>query len=84
MTLESGADLPHTSARNRLVGRVRSLDREGPIVRVSLDCGFPLKALITNQACQSMALQEQGEVVALIKATAIHVITLGRSSREGL
>ncbi len=84
VTLESGADLPHTSARNRLVGRVRSLDREGPIVRVSLDCGFPLKALITNQACQSMALQEQGEVVALIKATAIHVITLGRSSREGL
>jgi molybdopterin-binding protein len=77
VTLETGADLPQTSARNQLVGRIRSLDREGPIVRVNLDCGFPLKALITNQACQNMALQEQGEVVALIKATAIHVITRG-------
>jgi molybdate transport system ATP-binding protein len=84
VTLETGADLPQTSARNHLVGRIRSLDREGPIVRVNLDCGFPLKALITNQACQNMALQEQGEVIALIKATAIHVITRGRSSREGL
>jgi molybdate transport system ATP-binding protein len=84
VTLEMGADMPKTSARNHLVGRIRSLDREGPIVRVNLDCGFPLKALITNQACQNMGLQEQGEVVALIKATAIHVITRGLSSRERL
>jgi molybdate transport system ATP-binding protein len=84
VTLEIGTDLPKTSARNHLVGRIRSLDHEGPIVRVNLDCGFPLKALITNQACRDMALQEEGEVVALIKATAIHIITRARSSREGL
>ena len=77
VTLEIGADQPHSSARNHLIGRIRSLDREGPIVRVDLDCGFPLKALITNQACQNMALQEQSEVVALIKATAIHLIARG-------
>jgi len=82
VTLETGADMPKISARNQLVGRIRSLHREGPIVRVNLDCGFPLKALITNQACQNMRLQEQGEVVALIKATAIHVITRGLSSPE--
>ena len=84
VTLEVGTDLPKTSARNHLVGRIRSLDHEGPIVRVNLDCGFPVKALITNQACRNMGLQEEGEVVALIKATAIHVITRARSSREGL
>jgi molybdate transport system ATP-binding protein len=84
VTLETGADMPKISARNHLVGRIRSLHREGPIVRVNLDCGFPLKALITNQACQNMRLQEQGEVVALIKATAIHVIARGLSSRERL
>ena len=84
VTLEIGADLPRTSARNHLVGRIRSLDREGPIVRINLDCGFPLKALVTNQACQNMALQEDSKVVALIKATAIHVIPRGRSSREEL
>jgi len=77
VTLEMGADLPQTSARNHLVGRIRSLDREGPIVRVNLDCGFPLKALITHQACQNMGLQEQTEVVASIKATAIHLIARG-------
>jgi molybdate transport system ATP-binding protein len=77
VTLEIGADAAQTSARNHLVGRIRSLDREGPIVRVSLDCGFPLKALITHQACQNMALQEQDEVVAVIKATAVHLIARG-------
>jgi len=77
VTLEMSADLPQTSARNHLVGRIRSLDREGPIVRVNLDCGFPLKALITHQACQNMGLQEQTEVVASIKATAIHLIARG-------
>ena len=77
VTLEIGADAAQTSARNHLVGRIRSLDREGPIVRVGLDCGFPLKALITHQACQNMALQEQDEVVAVIKATAVHLIARG-------
>jgi molybdate transport system ATP-binding protein len=77
VTLEKGSVSPQTSARNHLVGRIRSLDREGPIVRVNLDCGFPLRALITNQACQNMALQEHSEVVALIKATAIHLIARG-------
>jgi molybdate transport system ATP-binding protein len=75
VTLEVGAALPETSARNHLVGRIRSVDREGPIVRLNLDCGFPLKALITNQAYENMGLHECSEVVALVKATAIHVIT---------
>jgi molybdate transport system ATP-binding protein len=83
VTLEVGAALPETSARNHLVGRIRSVDREGPIVRVTLDCGFTLKALVTNQAYENMGLHEWSEVVALIKATAIHVITRERPSREG-
>jgi molybdate transport system ATP-binding protein len=78
VTLEVGAVLPETSARNHLVGRIRSADREGPIVRVNLDCGFPLKALITNQAYENMGLHQCSEVVALIKATAVHVITRER------
>jgi molybdate transport system ATP-binding protein len=82
VTLEVGAALPETSARNHLVGRIRTVDREGPIVRLDLDCGFPLKALITNQAYENMSLHEWSEVVALIKATAVHVITRERSSRE--
>ena len=47
------------------------------MVRIDLDCGFPLKALITNQACQEMGLQEGGKVVALLKALAIHLFLRG-------
>ena len=74
MLEKSGADPRQSSARNRLRGYIRSLDREGPMVRVSLDCGFPLKALVTYQACQSMGLRERDEIVALAKAPAIHLI----------
>jgi molybdate transport system ATP-binding protein len=72
--LEKGAASTKGSARNHLVGHIRALDREGPIVRVSLDCGFPLKALVTNQACQDMGLRERDQVVALVKAPAVHLI----------
>ncbi|TMJ67367.1 MAG: ABC transporter ATP-binding protein, partial [Alphaproteobacteria bacterium] len=76
---QSGAIPPQSSARNRLLGHVQSLDREGPLVRISLRCGFPLKALVTYQACQNMKLREGDEIVALIKAQAIHLIPRGSS-----
>jgi molybdate transport system ATP-binding protein len=63
-----------SSARNRLTGRVRTLDMEGPLVRVSLDCGFSLTALVTRQACAELGLREGEEVLALVKASAIHLI----------
>jgi molybdate transport system ATP-binding protein len=71
--LEKGLT-PPSSARNRLAARVRSLDREGPLVRVGLDCGFPLAALITRQACLELDLHEGDAITALVKAPAIHLI----------
>jgi molybdate transport system ATP-binding protein len=44
------------------------------MVRVSLDCGFPLTALVTSQACAEMGLHEGDELTALIKAPAVHLI----------
>jgi molybdate transport system ATP-binding protein len=73
------AELPPCNAHNYLLGHVRSLDREGPIVHVELDCGFPLKALITDQARENMELRERDEIVALVKTRAIHVIARDRS-----
>ncbi len=77
---KKGANLPQSSVRNHLLGHIQSLDREGPMVRVDLDCGFPLKALLTNQAQQNMELRERDEIVALVNASAIHLIT-GDGSR---
>lgn len=69
-----GGDTDRASARNHLPGIVRSLVREGPMVRVELDCGFPLMALLTRQACEEFGLKEDDRVVALVKAPQIHLI----------
>jgi molybdopterin-binding protein len=62
------------SARNRLRGRVVALSFEDPLVRVTIECGFLLRAVITRQACEELALREGEPVTAVIKATAIHLI----------
>jgi len=63
-----------SSPRNRLEGIVRSISPEGPMARVGLDCGFPLTALLTKQACEELSLREYDRVVVLIKAPHIHLI----------
>jgi len=74
--LEKGAATP-SSARNRLAGQIRTLSFEGPMVRLSLACGFPLTALVTRQAREELALQEGDQVTALIKAPSIHLVPRG-------
>ncbi|MCY2930771.1 MAG: ABC transporter ATP-binding protein [Planctomycetota bacterium] len=66
--------LPQSSARNHLPGTVVSLAIDGPLVRVTLDCGFELTATITRPALEDMAVRETHGVTALIKATAIHLL----------
>ena len=72
--LFSGEETVHVSARNRLRGVIQSLTREGPMLRIQLDCGFPLSALLTRQACEELALSEGNSVVALIKAPNVHLV----------
>ena len=63
-----------SSVRNRLVARVVALRTEGALVRVELDAGFPLFALVTRPACVELALREGECITALIKAPAIHLV----------
>lgn len=62
------------SARNQLTGRVTSIQPEGGVVRVTVDCGFSLSALITRPACAQLCLAENSPVTAVVKATAVHLI----------
>ena len=62
--------------RNRLAGTVAAIQPLGPLVRVRVDCGFPLEALITTWACEDLALAPGDPVHALIKATAVVVIPI--------
>jgi molybdate transport system ATP-binding protein len=67
-----------SSARNHLPVTVRGWSSEGPLLRVSLDAGFPLVALLTQSAGKELALQAGAEMVALIKAPQVHLISFTR------
>jgi len=66
---------PLSSARNRLGGRVVRTAPQGPLVRVLVDCGFPLVALVTRASARELDLHEGRPVTAAFKASAVHVIT---------
>ena len=63
-----------TSARNRLAARVKAVHPEGSLVRVELDCGFPLAAFITRAALRDLDLRVGAAVSAVIKAPAVHLV----------
>ncbi|MBI4378397.1 MAG: ABC transporter ATP-binding protein [Nitrospinae bacterium] len=63
-----------SSARNRLPARVTGISDEGVMVRVYLDCGFPLIALITRLSCNELSLSEGVEVLVSLKAPSIHIM----------
>lgn len=62
------------SARNRLPGTVVEMVPLGVLIRVVLDVGFRLVALITRPALQELQLRTGEEAVALIKAPSVHLI----------
>jgi tungstate transport system ATP-binding protein len=63
-----------SSARNRIKGRIQRLAPQGPLVRVTLDCGFQVVALVTRPSAEEMQLVEGKTVDATFKATAVHLI----------
>ncbi len=73
VTLE-GASPGRSSARNRVSGKVVGLSPEGPLVRVEIDCGFRLAALVTRQAREELGLSEGDSITAVVKAPAVHLI----------
>ncbi len=66
--------LAASSARNRLQGKVHTLTPQGPLVRVVVDCGFSLMALITRTSAREMHLAEGLPVSASFKASVVHLI----------
>jgi tungstate transport system ATP-binding protein len=63
-----------TSARNQIFGTISRIVQFGPYIRVTIDCGSPLTALITRRSCDELGLAIGTAVIAGVKATAIHVI----------
>jgi ABC-type Fe3+/spermidine/putrescine transport system ATPase subunit len=64
-------------APNRFAARVTDLRRSGPLLRVSLDCGFPLVAYALPQTARTLALAPGRAVNARIDAGAVHLLAAG-------
>ena len=73
VTLETRAP-GRASTRNHLAARVVSIASEGPIERVTLDCGFAIDALITRRSREELSLAPGAQVTAAIKATSVHLV----------
>jgi molybdate transport system ATP-binding protein len=63
-----------TSARNHLAGTIREIAPQGVMVQVTIDCGFPLVALVTRGALEDLSLSVGRSVTAAMKAGAVHLI----------
>jgi molybdate transport system ATP-binding protein len=70
----TGAEDSASSPRNRMPVRVLRMEPDGAMVRLALDAGFPLKALLTRQACSELGLEPGARAWAAIKAPQIHII----------
>jgi molybdate transport system ATP-binding protein len=72
---EAGHD---SSARNHLPGTVSSRHEEGPLVRLRIDCGFPLVALVTRASADRLGLRAGTRVTAVVKAPGVRIVGRGR------
>jgi molybdopterin-binding protein len=64
-----------SSARNHLSGTVTTVTALGALARVTIDCGFPLVAMITRSTVEEFGLRSGLPVVGAIKAGAVHLVS---------
>jgi tungstate transport system ATP-binding protein len=68
------ADLPKTSARNRLSGEIARMVPQGALIKIVCDAGFPFVALITQASADEMNLRPGQTIWASFKASVGHLI----------
>ncbi len=68
------SDTVASSARNQLRGRITRLLPVGSQLRVSIDCGLNLTAIITRHSEEELGLETGLEVIASFKASSVHLI----------
>lgn len=82
VTLHRPSDVPEpsdTSARNRFEGTVAAVERGERVAVIDIDIGAdsPLKALVTTDSVERLALETGQPIVASFKATATRAVTAG-------
>ena len=69
------AEMPASSARNQLRGKITRVFPFGYQVKVTADCGFPLVAVVTNRSAEELGLAVGKEVVTSFKASSIRLVS---------
>lgn len=65
-----------SSARNCLPGTVTELVFSGSTIKIFIDVGFPLVALLTRESCRELGISQNSRVYATFKASAVHIILI--------
>jgi tungstate transport system ATP-binding protein len=63
-----------SSARNILEGKISRMTSEGTLLRIVVDCGFPLLGVLTVNSADELRLAIGKPIFANFKATAIHIL----------
>ena len=63
-----------SSARNVLHGKISKSSEVGPMIRLEIDCGFPLVALITRSSAIELELEAGHSICANFKVNTTHAI----------
>ena len=67
-------DSIRSSARNKFTGRIIEVKPIGPMVRLKVDAGVKLTAIITQRSFEELSLALGKETELTFKASAIHVV----------
>lgn len=65
-----------SSARNCLSGTVSEIIPFGSTIRIILDVGFPLTALLTRESCRELRIETGRTIYATFKESAVHIIPM--------
>jgi ABC-type Fe3+/spermidine/putrescine transport system ATPase subunit len=62
------------AAGEGLTATVVAVTDRGPTLRLDLDCGFPLRALVTRRSARELALRAGDQVVVALAPESVHLI----------
>lgn len=65
---------PASDRRGRLGGTVVEVTDQGPTLEVGLDCGFPLRALVTRRVARELSLRPGARVTVILSPQSVHLI----------
>ncbi len=85
LIFEAEAELPLSSARNRVLCRVVEVHPRGATMRLTLEAGWArMAATVSRAAVEELRIAQGVEVLAVFKATAVRARAVGAEASTGV